>query len=119
MEVFIKGYIISENEKNILDGKGNFEDETLSWIDNISVKYSLDFTKKIFTKEDKTIRLELVFQKGKETKGTIVLKENNIILEVAIFTKCFDIEENNCKIMYQIIGNLEQDNLFSLYLTWK
>lgn len=114
--VKICGKIIQNDVQTYLEGKGNFDEnkQIITWNDDKGVIYQLDLNKTQFIKEDKESKMSLLFDFEKITNNSYVLKENNMGIQLEIFTDEIKQSENSFEVTYYVLGNEEQKINFNV-----
>jgi len=102
-KIQIKGYFknYSINEKIEYNETGHLVGNTITFKkDNMTIKIKLKNDKIIFEKNDNTSNLQHEFIQDKQTSSIYHLKDENISINIPIFTTKIEIKENMLKIEY-------------------
>jgi hypothetical protein len=98
-----QGYIIGKKEDNII----SYQEE------EISVALILESDKITLSRETQDYKIELSFDKEKDTNGKYLLKEKDTIIPLKIKTTMLDISDNKIILKYTI-NTKEEESHFVL-----
>lgn len=120
-KIYVTAMIKSQNQLTNLNGFGMLDDEkkTLSWTDSKKTKYRFNLETKEFIKENQDSILTYQFIKEVATNGLIQLKESQSTLSLTILTNMLEIKNQNVKISYQVLEEVNPQNIIQLEFTWK
>ena len=97
--------IINNELSNIIKTTAIKNDNILKYKEEDNTTVLFDYKKKELKRENNEIKMLLVFKKNKKTKGSIFIKELNKIVDINIYTKEINKNNNNIEIEYTIDEN--------------
>lgn len=113
MRVRVSTKLNYEDKTVCYNGNGIFKDNTLKFKENDTLVV-IDFLDKKMVREDDEKKLEYKFLENTETLNSVLLKSNNYLVSIPIYTDKFDYKDNYCLIKYRLV--LEERDIEYLIL---
>ena len=116
IKVCIKGYIKNENENTTINFNafGIKNENKINYVEKDVVnKIVIEKEKIILIRENKEFKNTIVFKLNEETISEYLLKENNFVIELKIYTIQMDISNNLLLINYLVV---DSDNQYEFYM---
>lgn len=112
----IKGYIkdVDENTTVNFNAFGIKNENKINYVEKDVVnKIVIEKEKIILIRENKEFKNTIVFKLNEETISEYLLKENNFVIELKIYTIQMDISNNLLLINYLVV---DSDNQYEFYM---
>lgn len=93
--------ILKKNNEIISNIYETINNDLIYYEDDIKVTIKVDTNVEII-RENKDYILNMLFINNKETNATFTLKENNMVLNLKIFTNILEKEKNKIRINYTL-----------------
>lgn len=116
IKVCIKGYIkdVDENTTVNFNAFGIKNENKINYVEKDVVnKIVIEKEKIILIRENKEFKNTIVFKLNEETISEYLLKENNFVIELKIYTIQMDISNNLLLINYLVV---DSDNQYEFYM---
>lgn len=116
IKVCIKGYIkdVDENTTINFNAFGIKNENKINYVEKDVVnKIVIEKEKIILIRENKEFKNTIVFKLNEETISEYLLKENNFVIELKIYTIQMDISNNLLLINYLVV---DSDNQYEFYM---
>lgn len=105
----LKITLTTNNQEKKFQAISNFNNGEILYLEdnNLPTLVILNYKNKILIRENKDIKIELVFKQEEETVGNILLKEENKNFDLKIKTDKWYQDNNKIEIIYTILDSME------------
>lgn len=115
MKVKVDTKLSFEDKTICYSGNGIFKDCILKFREKDTLVI-LDFLNKKMVREDDEKKLEYSFLENTETLNSVLLKSNNYVVSIPIYTDKFNYDNNCCLIEYKLVL---ENRVINYFVEWR